>query len=119
MHTPSFLYSMSHSGSSRIRYLAFSVAAFASAAGAAVCAHQIATLCWRHQTWNFIACVALDDLRKVEMLVHHALTAAIAVLCLHPFLHGFGFFFFGVVELTNLPLNMVEMLMLFQHAYAQ
>ena len=61
------------------------------------------------QVWNLIASVIHPDLRIIEMYVHHTLAAMLAYLSLYPYSHGFGFFFFGLVEISNFPLNFVDL----------
>jgi nitrate reductase NapE component len=56
-----------------------------------------------------IASFIHPDLRVVEMYVHHSLAALLAYFSLHPYSHGFGFFFFGLVEISNFPLNFVDL----------
>jgi hypothetical protein len=52
-----------------------------------------------YQFWNAVACICLPDLRSIAMVGHHVVTCGLAALTLAPYLHGFGFFFFGIVEL--------------------
>ena len=42
------------------------------------------------------------------MIGHHLFTAALGYFGLHPYLHGAGLFFFGVAELSNVPLCFYE-----------
>ncbi len=57
------------------------------------------------QLWNVLLCLFTPDLNVPEMLAHHLITAALGYFGLHPYLHGYGLFFFGVAELTNVPLT--------------
>ena len=70
------------------------------------------------QLWNFACCLLLPDLRQMELIGHHAIAFVVAAISTTPFLHGYGCFFFGVVEVTNLPLNAVEFITTFEGRYA-
>jgi TLC domain len=61
-----------------------------------------------YQGWNFILCLFVPELRDVAMLGHHFVTLSLAYFGLHPYLHYFGLYYFGVAELTNVPLTLVD-----------
>jgi hypothetical protein len=61
------------------------------------------------QLWNVLLCLFTPDLNVPEMLGHHLVTAALGYFGMHPYLHGYGLFFFGVAELTNVPLTVYDM----------
>lgn len=60
------------------------------------------------QGWNTLLCFFSPDLRKPEMIGHHLFTTALGYFGLYPYLHGAGLFFFGVAELSNVPLCFYE-----------
>eukprot|EP00931_Biecheleriopsis_adriatica_P065738 TRINITY_DN40217_c0_g1_i1.p1 TRINITY_DN40217_c0_g1~~TRINITY_DN40217_c0_g1_i1.p1 ORF type:complete len:267 (-),score=45.10 TRINITY_DN40217_c0_g1_i1:161-931(-) len=47
-------------------------------------------------------------LLKPELLGHHTVTIACMLLCLHPFGHSRVGIFFGLTELSTIPLNIVD-----------
>ena len=62
-----------------------------------------------YQGWNVVLCLFVKDLRKPEMIGHHIVTGTLGLMGLHPFLHYRGLFFFGVAEVTNVPLTILDM----------
>lgn len=89
----------------------------ASGAAEAICVVQIAL-----QVFVAAAAVATRDatLLKPELLAHHAVTAALMVQCLRPFHGGGGLFgtsrvavFFGLTEVSTVPLLVVDVLKAF------
>lgn len=62
------------------------------------------------QLWNVVLCLFTPDLNVIEMLAHHLITASLGYfgLCKSGYLHGNGVFFFGIAELTNIPLTMYD-----------
>ena len=42
------------------------------------------------------------------MIIHHTLVAILAYFGLHPYVHADAMFFFGVAELTNIPLTVMD-----------
>ena len=61
-----------------------------------------------YQGWNLLLCFLNADLRDPAMIGHHAVTGTLAYFGLHPYLHFYGLFYFGVAELTNIPLTIVD-----------
>ena len=61
-----------------------------------------------YQLYNTILCLYLKEERKVEVIVHHVLTAALSFFTLHPFVHAYTVLFIGLAELTNIPLGFVD-----------
>lgn len=59
------------------------------------------------QLWNVLLCLFTPDLNVPEMIGHHLVTAALGYFALNPYLHGCNFFF-GVAELTNIPLTLYD-----------
>jgi hypothetical protein len=47
-------------------------------------------------------------LLKPEVLGHHLVTAGAMWLCLYPFGHSYAGIFFGITELSTIPLNVVD-----------
>lgn len=61
-----------------------------------------------YQFWQIILCFILNDLFDVAMIAHHILTFLLAYICLHPVLHYYVCFYFGLAEITNLPLTIID-----------
>ena len=61
-----------------------------------------------YQGWNLLLCFFNADLRDPAMIGHHLVTGSLAYFGLAPYLHYYGLFFFGVAELTNVPLTIVD-----------
>lgn len=60
--------------------------------------------------WDFPTYITTPSLRTPVMLAHHATTLALQVLLIsHSFLQHYGSFFFGVTELSTLPLLFVDL----------
>jgi hypothetical protein len=47
-------------------------------------------------------------LLKPELLAHHSVTATLMCICLHPFGHSRVGIFFGLTELSTIPLNVMD-----------
>jgi hypothetical protein len=69
--------------------------------------HIVAPMLW-YQIWNTIFCLLLAEYRDPVMIAHHAVTALLVYMTLHPFLQHYGIFFFGVPEVTSIPLTLVD-----------
>jgi len=61
-----------------------------------------------YQGWNLLLCLVNSDLRDPFMIGHHAVTGSLAYFGLAPYLHFYGLFYFGIAELTNIPLTIVD-----------
>lgn len=61
------------------------------------------------QGWNVVLCFISSDLRDPAMIGHHLVTASLGYLGLAPYLHGAGLFFFGMAEISNIPLTVYDM----------
>lgn len=59
------------------------------------------------------------SLLKPEMLAHHTVTFTLMWLCLHPFAHSYVHVFFGITELSSLPLDAVDTFKEFKHLRTQ
>ena len=62
-----------------------------------------------YQFWNFVICLVIDEMRDVLLLVHHVASGLCALFSVHPFLQYYGLFFFGVPEITSVPLTFVSL----------
>ena len=76
-----------------------------------------------YQGWNFLLCVLSHeslnitsghDLFDVSMIVHHILAFAFSLNILNPFGHYFVIFYFGIIELTNIPLTVMDVFKYFK-----
>lgn len=79
-------------------------------AAAKICMIQIA-----YQTFAILAALYAGKrpLLSAEMIAHHAVTWTLGVLNLHPFVHYHIIFFGGVIELSNIPLTIMDVFKLF------
>ena len=62
-----------------------------------------------YQFWNFVICLVIREMRDKVMLLHHVSSGLCALFSLHPFLQYYGLFFFGVPEVTSVPLTFVSL----------
>lgn len=60
-----------------------------------------------YQFWNFIISLSIPELRDPVMLIHHFAAFLCPLLSLYPFLQYYGMFFYGVPEVTSVPLTFV------------
>lgn len=63
-----------------------------------------------YQFWNFVFCCIFAEMRTVGNIIHHLSVFAIACLCLFPFIQYWSIFFFGIVEISSIPLNVMDFL---------
>ena len=61
-----------------------------------------------YQGWNVFLSIFLDVLRDPFMIGHHIATGLLGYLGLHPYLHYRALFFFGMAEVTNIPLTVYD-----------
>lgn len=61
-----------------------------------------------YQTWNFFACLLVAEFNDIFMIGHHFVTGSLGYFGFYPYLHYKGLFFFGVAELTNIPLTIYD-----------
>ena len=61
-----------------------------------------------YQFWLIILCLVMNDLREISMIGHHVVTFGLSYVCLHPILGYFVCFYFGLAELTNIPLTVYD-----------
>ena len=75
-----------------------------------------------YQGWNFLLCVLSfsksitggTDLWDPAMIGHHFVTGSLAYFGLAPYLHFYGLFYFGIAELTNIPLTVMDVFKYFK-----
>lgn len=61
-----------------------------------------------YQVWNVVLCFVLNDLYEPFFIGHHTVTASLAYFGTNPYVHYYGLFFFGIAELTNVPLTFYD-----------
>lgn len=61
-----------------------------------------------YQIWNTVYTFICADIFTWEMVGHHAVTTALAYFAMHPYLQYYAIFYFGLFELSNVPLTIVE-----------
>lgn len=74
-------------------------------------------MCMFHVAWeikNFIDSVYAKD--GIEHIVHHAVTATLAYFGLHPYLHIYAGFFFGLSELSSMALALIVLFVNDRHS---
>ena len=73
---------------------------------------KIALLQIALQIFTTTASFIMNDpaLLKPELLAHHVVTTVLMFVCLKPFVNSRGFMFFGLTELSSIPLNVTYLL---------
>ena len=61
-----------------------------------------------YQLWNFFLCFCIKDLTDIKMMGHHFATAMLGYFALHPYLHYYALYFFGLSEIINTPLTILD-----------
>jgi len=69
--------------------------------------HLCYPMLW-YQFWNVLLCLNFEVLRDKFMIAHHTLTAILSYMALAPYLHSMALFFFGIVEITSIPLTVYD-----------
>ena len=69
---------------------------------------HLMTPMFSYQVWNTVLCFFLNDLYDWFFIGHHTTTGALAFFGKNPYVHYYGLFFFGIAELTNIPLTFVD-----------
>jgi hypothetical protein len=69
---------------------------------------QLITPMLVYQLWNLIACLVHNEYRDIPSLGHHIVTAGLAYCGFNPFAQYYALFYFGIAELTTIPLNFVN-----------
>ena len=80
-------------------------------------AEKIAMIQIAQQVFSTVAAFGTRDkyFLKIELIGHHVITAIVMVLALQPFGHAYIGIFFGLTELSTLPLNVMDTLKQFKH----
>ena len=63
-----------------------------------------------YQGLNALVCVLVKDLRKLEMISHHLLAFLLALCGMNSFLHYWAIFFFGITEISSIPLTIMSIM---------
>ncbi len=71
---------------------------------------HIISLLAAYQGWNCILCLILRELRTVQMLSHHVFALVLAVCAMDSFLNYWTIYFFGITELSSIPLSGITIL---------
>eukprot|EP00049_Salpingoeca_infusionum_P006895 m.112553 g.112553 ORF g.112553 m.112553 type:complete len:282 (-) comp13482_c0_seq1:445-1290(-) len=66
-----------------------------------------------YQVYNLVVCSTVPDFIGFAMLVHHVLTGTLALLGSYAYCHGYCSFFFGLIEITNVPLTLIDIFKFF------
>ena len=61
-----------------------------------------------YQGWNIVLCLFNKDLNDLFMILHHIATAVLAYFMLAPYAQYQCFFFSGIVEISNIPLTIMD-----------
>ena len=61
-----------------------------------------------YQIWNLFSCILHNEYRDLPSLGHHLVTAGLAYCGFYPFAHYYSLFYFGIAEVTTVPLNLVN-----------
>jgi hypothetical protein len=69
---------------------------------------HLVTPMYVYQIWNLFACLIHNEYLDFASLGHHFVTACLAYCGFHPFAHYYALFYFGVAELTTIPLNLLN-----------
>ena len=62
-----------------------------------------------YQFWNFVFCVVVAEMRDATTLVHHVASGLCPYFSVHPFLQYYGVFFYGVPEVSSVPLTYITL----------
>lgn len=60
-----------------------------------------------YQLWNLVACLLHNEYRDVATIGHHIVTAGLAYCGFAPYAQYYALFYFGVAEITTIPLNIM------------
>jgi hypothetical protein len=61
-----------------------------------------------YQVYNIFVCLIHNEMRTFDSIAHHVVTSCLAYFGLYPFAQYYALFYFGIAELTTLPLNVME-----------
>lgn len=73
--------------------------------------HLIAPLA-AYQFWNSVYCIANKEMRTFETIAHHIMAFLLALCGFDSFLHYWAIYFFGITEISSVPLTMMTILKL-------
>ena len=74
----------------------------------------LGTLTAGFEIYNTLAVILFSDYRTFAFIGHHATTLLLALFGFNPsLLHYYGFFFFGIVQISSAPLALAEVFTLF------
>jgi hypothetical protein len=62
-----------------------------------------------YQLYNLVYSMCWKETRELTMLIHHLFACIVALSAMEPFLQFDGYFFFGMAELTNVPLTWIDL----------
>lgn len=62
-----------------------------------------------YQTWNTLVCLIWNDIRDYNMILHHILVIIVSTIGLSPMMQLESSFFFGVTEISNIPLTLLDL----------
>jgi hypothetical protein len=65
-----------------------------------------------YQFWNSIFCMFHHNLRSFQTLTHHILAFILALCGLDSFLHYWAIYFFGITEISSVPLTIMAIIKL-------
>ncbi len=65
-----------------------------------------------YQGWNSILSLILAESRSFQMFIHHLLVFILSLFGYDHFLHYWAIFFFGIVETSNIPLTIMNIVKL-------
>ena len=75
-------------------------------------AHLLAPMI-AYQFWNLLLCIFNSDLGSWEMIIHHGFAATASIVGMHPYQQQNALYFYGVTEITNIPLTVVDVFKFF------
>jgi hypothetical protein len=73
----------------------------------------IPMLCY--QTWNLICCIIHNEFRNAPMIGHHVVTGMLAYFGLFPYAQYYALFYFGIAEITSIPLSAINIFKYLPH----
>ena len=63
-----------------------------------------------YQFWNLIFCLLYKEMRTLQILAHHAFAFILSLCGLDSFLHYWAIFFFGITEISSIPLTVMSIM---------
>ena len=63
-----------------------------------------------YRIWNLTVCLVLAEFRSPDAIGHHIVTGCLAYFGLAPYAQYYALFYFGVAELSSIPLSLMDML---------